>query len=408
MRANKTIQYTFISKKRGLGLAISSLALLIFGCVEPFLPETVTFESALVIEATITNETKRQRVNLSRAFAFESEGPIPERNATVQVIDDAGNSETFIESLPGEYLSTNPFNARPNIGYRLMVTTTDGGIYSSDITQLSASTQIDNLYAERITNDDGVEGMAIFVDSFDPTRSSNNYRYDYEETYKIIAPSWRAIDLAENPEGGCDPIKVPRDPDEQTCFSTDLSNSIILTNTNGFSEDRVNRFLVRFISRENYIISHRYSILVRQYVQSNAAYTFFETLSSFSGSESLFSESQPGFLSGNVFSEGNSDEKVLGYFDVASVTEQRIFFDYADFFPGEGLPPYSNPCIPSAPPLATMAGCVLIPLIVNDQIKFENDNDPAASGEGPYRVVPSECGDCTVLGGTMVPEFWVE
>lgn len=385
-----------------------SLTLLFSACVEPFTPETVTFESALVIEATITNEMRQQRINLSRAFAFESDGPQAERSATVSVIDELGNEQAFVESTPGVYLSSNSFSAQPNLGYRLMVSTTDGRTYTSDVTQLTASTQIDDLYAERITNDDGVEGMAIFVDSFDPTRSANNYRYEYEETYKIIAPFYRPTDLAESPEGGCDPIKVPRNPDEQTCFTTDISNTIILTNTNGLTEDRVNRFLVRFVNRNNYIITHRYSILVRQYVQSNAAYTFFETLNSFSGSESLFSESQPGFLNGNVFSQNDANEKVLGYFDVASVTEQRIFFDYTDFFPGEDLPPYANPCRENAPPLATMAGCVLVPLIINNQVKYSDDNGTPQQGEGPYLVVPRVCGDCTALGETMVPEFWVE
>ena len=60
--------------------------------------------------------------------------------------------------------------------------------------------------------------------------------------------------------------------------------------------------MVRFINRNNYIISHRYSILVRQFVQSNEAFTFYETLNDLSRNESLFSETQPGFLAGNVSS----------------------------------------------------------------------------------------------------------
>ena len=29
-------------------------------------------------------------------------------------------------------------------------------------------------------------------------------------------------------------------------------------------------------------------------------------------------------------------------------------------------------------------------------------------GEGPYRVVPRFCIDCTVFGTNIKPEFWIE
>ena len=41
---------------------------IINGCVEPFEFNQETFESALVIEATITNELKTHEITLSRTF----------------------------------------------------------------------------------------------------------------------------------------------------------------------------------------------------------------------------------------------------------------------------------------------------------------------------------------------------
>jgi hypothetical protein len=174
--------------------------------------------------------------------------------------------------------------------------------------------------------------------------------------------------------------------------------------------------MVRFINRDNYIITHRYSILVRQLVQSPEAYTFFETLNDFSGSESLFSETQPGFLQGNVYSSDNPDEKVLGYFDVASVSQQRIFFDYEDFFPGEPLPPYVDNCTPFAPNIFGVTSgpvpeefipCVLKPMVELGLVSYLRDNKDEIEG-GPYIVVPRVCGDCTELGSNQIPEFWTE
>ena len=81
------------------------IVLLNNSCVEPFDIETITFESALVIEATITNEFKYQEINLSQTFRLEDDGPLAESNASVKIVDDNGNIYNFQESSPGKYVS---------------------------------------------------------------------------------------------------------------------------------------------------------------------------------------------------------------------------------------------------------------------------------------------------------------
>lgn len=396
---------------------LASLSLF-HSCVEPFEIEGVIedFENALVVEATITNEMKQHQVFLTRTFDFDKNIPSAESNANVSVIAE-GTSFTFEETAPGVYVSSQSFAALPNTSYQLQITTQEGKTYSSNEVFLTPSTRLDGVRAERITNDVGEDGIAILVDSFDATGQSVNYRYTYQETYRIIAPDWRPFDLIpEEPfnPNDCDMVKVPRENEEQVCYATVFSNSIIQTNTNDLLEDRVSNFMVRFINRNNFIISHRYSILVRQFVQSNSAFRFYETLAQLSGNESLFSGIQPGFLQGNVFSEQDEEEKVLGLFDVASVTESRIFFNYTDFYPNEPLPPYFNACIRSAPPIKDMTcGCVLRPIIENGfAVLFDDKSpsiiDPAQDNGGPFVIVPRVCGDCTALGEIEVPEFWTE
>ncbi len=386
---------------------VSAMAL--YSCIEPFETSFVDFESALVIDGTITNELKQQEVFLSRTYKFEDDGPTAESTADVSVSDGEGNTYTFQHIANGLYRSEQAFAAQSGRNYELSVTTQDGRNYGSDPTQLTATTSIDEISVERITDDQGQDGVAILVDSFDPTGNAKNYRYEFIETYRVISPTWNPISLRPAPEPGCEVIKVPNTTDEQICYPTSFSNNIILTSTEDLEEDRVSNFMVRFINRNNYIMSHRYSILVRQLVQSNEAYAFFETLNELSGSESLFSETQPGFLQGNVFSKEDSNERVLGFFDVASVSEKRIFFNYDDLYPGEPLPPYLDPCRPSSPPLINMGGrCVLRPLIENGAGIYFADNGEQGDNEGPYLVVPRVCGDCKELGPTEVPDFWIE
>ena len=389
------------------------LIVILNSCTEPFDTTGVItdFESVLVIEATITNELKQQQVRLTRSFEFEANGAPSESNAEVIVLDDQGNEFRFLETEPGLYLSEQVFEAQANRDYRLSVTTNDGRNYASRATQLTQVTPIGEVVAERRINNEE-EGMAILVNTFDPTNSSNFYRYTYEETFLIIAPDWREEDLVASPNSNDCQVEVviTGENNERVCYGTNASNGIILTSTAGLVEDRVSEFLVRFVDRNNYILSHRYSILVRQFVQSPAAYSFFDTLKSLSESDNLFSQIQPGLLIGNVFSETNTNEIVLGYFDIASVSEQRIFFDYDEFFPGESLPPYVSACNPSAPPIVGLAGdCELADAVRSNFVEYLGVNSaPTEDIPGPFLVVAPACGDCTVIGSNEVPPFWID
>lgn len=388
------------------------LLLIVFSCVEEIDLKTVeTFESALVVEATITNELKTQEVLLSRTYQLGVDGPVNESNATVKVIDENLVEYLFQETEPGKYHSVNEFAAQPILGYTISIITQEGKVYSSTSTLLTHSTQMDDLFFERGFNEEGEEGVSVFVNSFDPTSNSNFYRFKFEETYKIVAPSWVFEDLIIVNE---DPIEFgfeERPIEELICYNTEVSNAIIITNTNNLQEDRLDKFRVLFINRNNFIITHRYSILVTQYVQSREAYTFYETLKDFSESESILSETQPGFLVGNLFSQSNSQEKVLGFFEVVSADTQRIYFNYEDLFPDEISPPYAVDCNDFFAPsdLPTPGGNIpLVDALAEGIWKYYQPNDDPVDDEGPYDLVVRPCGDCTFYGESNPPVWWEE
>ena len=392
--------------------AISAYFLL--SCVETFdfENEVETFDSALVIEARLTNELKNQRILLSRSFQLDTVLPTPERGATVKVIDNFQNEYLFQELELGNYTSVNAFVAVPNREYKLRITTENGRKYSSNAVILTASTSIADIKIERGFNDEGVEGMSFLVDTFDPTGNSRFYRYEYEETYKIIAPRYSAYEIIFDQGSFFDYNLEIRPEQEKTCYNTVKSNTIIQSSTLNFTEDRLDGFLARFINRDNFIISHRYSILIKQFVQSSEAYRFYETLKNLSESES-----QPGHIFGNVFSEENKEEIVLGYFEVSSIDMKRVYFNYSDFFPNEELPPYIVGCDSFIAPDLVSASLGTDPPghPLYDHIakgyQFFHTNDGSIVGDflnGPEVLVLPECGDCTTLGSNKVPEFWVE
>ncbi|MEO0902570.1 MAG: DUF4249 family protein, partial [Bacteroidota bacterium] len=167
------------------------------GCVEPFeIEDTISFESALVIEATITNVFQEQTVRLTRTFEFEDDGPQPESNAQVTIQIDNGTQFQFTEGDSGNYISNQPFQAEEGRVYTLNIRTADGRNYASREVRLTTDTPLENVSADRIVAGDGTEGMAILVDAFDPDNSSNFYRYEYDPELRYRQ---RYVDLVVNP-----------------------------------------------------------------------------------------------------------------------------------------------------------------------------------------------------------------
>ena len=394
-------------------------------CVEEFTAETEDLEDLLVVDALLTDEMRHHEVRLTRVFAFEAEGPVTESGASVAMVDDQGTRFAFVEAEAGTYRSESAFSAQQGRSYALEVETSDGRDYRSDQVRMPAPVPIDALRAQRVTNDRGEEGVGIYLDNNATGVQPTFFRYEFDETYKIIAPRWDPFRLRVVRYEPCfsNPFVVDIvawEDERKTCFGTSSSNRLIQASSVDLQGSAIENYQLHFLSRDNYIISHRYSINVRQYAQTQEAYSFYERLGDFSSSDNLFSQVQPGFLEGNIVSRDDADEKVLGYFEVASVSEKRMYFNYDDLFPGEPLPPYAincnfmgNPRLwPRGYHCADIGVCdgncesPLIEAILNGQVTFAAENE--GNFTSPYFTWLSPCGDCTQLGSNVIPEFWSE
>lgn len=378
-----------------------SIAFFALSCTEPFNLKSIDFEDALIIEAIITDEVKYQEIKLSRTFSLEEFTPTKESNAQVIIIDEAQNTYEFEETDPGVYMSKIPFRATQNNNYTLTVITNNGKIYKSQPTQLPNTAPLNNLYAAaEIDKDTGNENISIYIDGFNSSPNSKYYRYEYEETYKILTPSWVDGEFSISNTGQlswselcCRPIE------KMVCYNTVVSDSIIQFKVENASQENPSAFRVRAINKDNPIIRTRYSILVKQYAQSLEAFTFYKVLNKFSSSEDVFSQNQPGFFSGNLFSVDNSKEKVVGYFDISSVSIKRIFFNFSDFYPNDAIPPYFEDCtIFQINDINKLTEAV-----INNEVVFHS----LVVDELP-NVVSAACGDCTKIGTTSKPDFWVD
>jgi hypothetical protein len=413
------------------------LPFLLISCVEQVELEEQQTPSLLVIEASLTDELKTQQVRLTRSFGFETDSVPAETGAQVSVQTDLGETYSFRHRGEGTYSSEQAFAVAPDRTYELVISTPDGTVYRSDPEELAGTARIEDLYPIREANTNGTDGVSIYLDSSPQEGDPTFYRYDYEETYKIIAPNYSSFDFLLTDYNPCTPTPeieytleiVPRTEEQQVCYNTVPSSTVIQNDATTLSTPNIRRFPVRFLGATDFMIRHRYSILVRQYVQSPAAFSYFQALEQFSSSETIFNSVQPGFLNGNIRGVGTVEAPVIGFFEVVSVSERRLFFNFEELFPDLEQPPYINNCGLHSSPEAHLSFCIDCSLFPPGQCPTDNSGCPQSIVErvdqgliayvdvnaagigtcpGPYIYVDRECGDCTVLGSNVVPEFWIE
>lgn len=402
---------------------LSFVFFLCFNCTDEIPLETRGFEDVLVVEATISNEFRHQEVNLSRTYFLEEKTQLIEDNATVSVQDNVGNNYAFSQNNKGLYISDLEFEALPNVNYTLHITTSNGNKYKSLQKELTATAEIDSLYLQEGPDTKSIE---VIVDSNNEASDAQFFRYEYEETHKIEVPNYSYYDaVLTNIVGNgleFDVELVLKEQNEKICYSTNKSVGIIQSSTDNLESNIVSKFPVRTINKGDVVLRERYSILVKQYVQSFEAYKYYETINELSINESLFSENQPGFVVGNISSIENTSEKIIGFFDVSSVVSKRIYFNYEDVNAPKPAYPYDCELRLSADGLISynknhlklnyaLAGGTGSVAIVNQRAIIYNllkDGDyyKYYTGNEVYYIVSPPCGDCTSYSSNIKPDFW--
>ncbi len=399
-------------------IIIICAAIFINACIEPANIEGINYKDFIAVEASVTSEVKRHTVKITRTSTLEAKETIKESGAIVSVEDDSQNIFRFIETSNGEYESENEFKAEVGKAYTLKITTKDGKAYASSAETITGIAAIDEITAVREFNSLDEEGIQIYVQSKSEDENAKYFRYEYEETYKIRAPYYSPNKAIPHPFTDEVILIVPDLESAEICYATQKSNKLVQTDVANLSSNEVD-FGVRFIARDNYIIRHRYSILLKQHVQSFEAYRYFQTLNELSSIENVFNQNQPGFLSGNIRSVNDPKEKVIGFFEVNSVSTKRFFLNGIDFFI-DIYADYPASCSFGAPPIKDMADNVVLAGILragtlvyykdyaeNLGLDLGCDNG-AGEGCGPYVLVSKACGDCRVLGSEVKPDFWID
>lgn len=376
---------------------IIMLAMFLGSCIDRFYLDGSgdAFIPKLVIEGIITTDAEVQEIVISESSSPEEPMFSPISGCSVWVEDDRGNRFRFSEGLAGHYYGNIKENFMiAGFHYRLSVQTPDGKQYVSNSEELMPCPPVDSVYYElnsKPTNDPQVseDGLQFYIDYKGMENSGHYFLWKLEETYEYHS-TWPMTRYRN--ETGVHQLNKA-DYSSFVCYKTEDIKDVFIISTLGFTQNSYKNYPLNFVNDHTQRLMFNYSLLVKQYSLTEAAYQYWNNLRKNNKQGTDIFGKQAALVKGNIYNLNDSSEVVLGYFGVSSVTIKRIL---VPSMPELNFNEVSF-CHVTKPPEGEIAG-----------------GDPLywAQGIDEYGVpfwgeADPECFICTLLGGTtQKPPYW--
>ncbi len=301
-----------------------AMVLSLNGCVDPFTPELDTAaDSFVVVDGIITDQPGPYVVKINKSVPLNEVENARSHVAGLSVFieEENGVSELLTETGPGIY-ETNTIQGVPGNRYRLAFDY-GGAQYQSTWEEIEMAPEIDSVYfqvenkptADKINE---LRGFQYYVDSHGDQNTSKNFRFEWEETWKISV-TYRALhDYIGNDK--VDWAELPL----YDCWKYDSSKIISLASTDGFVKNVLSRHELPYITGEGERYVLRHSLLVKQFSVDDDEYAFWKAMKEANEQLGSLFDKQPGKVVGNI-SSSLDGEIVLGYFSASGMREKRIF-----------------------------------------------------------------------------------
>lgn len=374
--------------KRLFFLLMLALPLVFSGCKDPYdMPPSSVNDSYLVVEGYLSANAPTT-IKLSKTFKLDDTATVkPELMASVRVeskngtffqLSSAGNGVYQIDQLP----------LQVNDQYRLHIRTINNKEYYSEYVDYKPTPAIDSISWKRLD-----KGVQIYANTHDPQNNTRYYRWDYDETWEFHSAYLSDFDYVDGS------IKTrERDPNITICWNSKSSTNILLGSSAKLQNDVIFEAPLTLIPNRSWLLSVKYSILVKQYSLTEKAYQYWQNMMKNSEKIGSIFDPQPTELKGNLYAAADANEIVIGYISAGSIEEKRIFIRSGQV-PNWG---YSHGCMEQ--------------VVANkkDSLEFifgTGGFEPIleavtpTGGEG-YSYSTTDCVDCRTRGINVKPPFW--
>lgn len=275
------------------------------GCIDRYTPDVAPAEQANLAVDGFINPQGRTVIKLSRTFSVNTKPVAPvETRAQLAIQDQTGRRYPLTESPAGTYTSAaNSLDAARQ--YQLRIVTASGREYASDLTPIVVTPPIDTL-TWQVTPQGGAQ---IYISTHAADTAVRHYRWEYEETYQF------SIVIGMN---------------GVFCWRTQPSIEILQGTTAQLVTNRVvDAPLLGLLP--DLKLRYGYSLLVRQYAETQREYNYWEQLRKTTQNLGTVSDPLPSRVAGNVHALADAAEPVMGYVGAHTATEKRIFIGTARF-----------------------------------------------------------------------------
>lgn len=368
------------------------IILLATGCVEPYAPEVIQAPNSYLVVNGFINANGTTTIKLQRTQNLDDNTPPPPENGAIVMIEaEDGEQFGMVQPESGKYI-TAPLTLDPQKKYRLFIRTRAGKEYASEFVEIKQTPEIDEVTWKPVDDE-----LRIYVSSHDPNNNTWYYRWEYETTWQFRSAFYTPI-IYEN---GDVRFRDDRDPQIYICWKSENSTTIELGTSKKLTSDVINDYNLVKIPSNSEKISHRYSILVKQFALTREEYDYLQILKKNSENIGTLFDPLPSQLTGNIKSLSNPNEPVIGY--VGATTEQtmRIFIDLRELPRGWKL--YNAECTLEEFKLKdrsikdVFGNGVFLPV----EPIYGSRPDPDG-----YTYAPAYCVDCRERGTNVKPDFW--
>jgi hypothetical protein len=343
--------------------------------------EQIDKNSFLVVEAALSNQKDPHKVFLSTSspnIKLDIENK-PIINAKVYITDDKNGREDLTETVEGTYETSKNFKGIIGYIYVLNIVLPNGRKYQSSPEKLNAAPLIDNVTDKFVVKpnfpltDGRSVGFDVTVDFTDPPEPNQYYQwkwthhqrsvycatcslgYDYDLNRCSLVPNYEAD------QTGPETINFKCN---RTCFDISYSPTYIIFSDNLVNGQKVTNFP---IVRVPYDKRGIYFLKLEQRAISKKIYEYYRSIKQVTqNSGTLFDTPAETQFSPNIFSLNDSNERILGVFEVFGSNERFVYVDRSigtdDYLPvlepifGRQLPNQSEPTDPPRPRAACIEG----------------------------------------------------